>query len=151
MFETFVKGERLFDCLDDLFKNLYNFAADDFDREVSESVFVVAFGQEISMSIEEFYQFDREFATEAWRTFVGDWIRNYILEGGYKSDYDESVIEKIDTLIHRFIEWLRTLDHDKLDAELVTKLLTGEASERDIALGGLAEYLSRHFTWRYPI
>lgn len=141
LFEKFVKDEGLFDYLDDLFEELYICAAEDFDHD--EDVFLVVFGGEYSVSVEEFYQFSRTLAEEAWFSFVGNWIDKHILEEGYKDDCD-AVIEKIDTLIHQFIEWLRTLDHDKLDAELVTKLLTGEVSERDIALKGLAAYLHTH-------
>lgn len=146
LFEKFVKDEGL----DDLFNDLYTYAAEDFDREVSVNVFFVAFGQEYSVSIEEFFQFDQTFAEETWFSFVGNWIDGYILEEGYKSDCYESVEEKIDALIHRFVEWLRTLDHDELDAELVAQLLTGENSERDIALKGLAAYLHTHCAWHYP-
>lgn len=151
LFEEFAKTEGLLDYLDELFKDLYPLAVEDFDREVRENVFFVAFGGEYSVSIEEFYRFDREFAEETWFSFVGNWIDVYIMREDYKSYCDEKLKEKVDTLIDRFIEWLRTLDHDELDAELVTKLLTGEANERGIALKGLAAYLHTHCAWYYPI
>lgn len=150
LFETFVKDVGLEGDVEELSKELYTYAAGDFDKEVEESVFFVAFGREYSMSVEEFYRFAREFAVETWIEFTPTWISNYILEEVYKSDCNELVIEKIDTLIHRFIEWLHTLNHDKLDAELVTKLLTGEANERVIALRGLDAYLTRYSYWPYP-
>lgn len=151
LFEKFVKDEGLLGYFDELFNNLYTYATADFDREVAQNVFVTVFGDEYSLSVEQFYRFDRECAEETWFSFVGNWIEDYILEGAYKSECAVVTVEKIDTLIDRFIEWLRTLDHDELDAELVTKLLTGEVSERDIALKGLAAYLHTHCGWYYPI
>ena len=151
LFEKFVKDEGLFVYMDELFKELYTYAAEDFEREVRANVFFVAFGNEYSTTSEEFYRFDREFAEETWLSFVGNWIDVYIIEEVYKSECAAITVERIDTLIDRFIEWLRTLDHDELDAELVTKLLTGEVSERDVALKGLAAYLHTHCAWYYPI
>lgn len=151
LFETFVKDEGLFDYLDELFNNLYTYAVEDFDRELRANVFFVAYGDEYSVMIEQFYRFDREFAIDTWLSFVWKWIEDCILEEGYKSICAEVTVEKIDTLIDRFIEWLRTLDHDELDAELATKLLTGAVSERVVALRGLDAYLNTHCAWYYPI
>lgn len=151
LFEKFVKDEGLLDYLDELYNDLYACATEDFDREVRASVFFVAFGSEYSVSVEDFYRFDRELAEENWFLFVGGWIDDCVLEECYKSECAVLIVEKIDTLIDRFIEWLRTLDHDELDAELVAQLLTGEVSERDIALNGLAAYLHTHCAWYYPI
>ena len=151
LFEKFVKDEDLLGYFDKLFDDLYTYAAEEFDREVRANVFFVAFGGEYSVSIEEFYRFDRVFAEETWLSFVGNWIDDFIIEEAYKSDCDKKLEEKIDTLIDRFIEWLHTLDHDELDTELVTKLLTGEDNERDVALRGLAAYLHTHCAWYYPI
>ena len=151
LFEKFVKDEDLLGYMDDLFKYLYTYAAEDFDREVRANVFFVAYGGEYSVSADEFYRFDREFADGTWFSFVGNWIDDLIIEGAYKSVCAVVIVETIDTLIDRFIEWLRTLDHDELDAELVTKLLTGEASEHDVALRGLAAYLHTNCAWYYPI
>ena len=150
LFETFVKDVGLSNEIEELFNDLYPFVVVDFDRELEDNVFLVAFGREISVSAEEFYWFDQDLAKEEWGGFAFTWISDYILDEGYKSDCDESIIEKIDTLIHRFIEWLRALDHDKLDVELVTKLLVGEANERTIALRGLDAYLTTQFYWPYP-
>ena len=151
LFEKFVKDEGLLDSLDELYNSLYDYAVEEFDREVRENVFFIAFGQEYSVAIEEFYRFDRDYAVETWLAFVGNWIDFLILEEVYKSECAAVIVEKIDTLIDRFIEWLRTLDHDELDAKLVTKLLTGEVGDRDIALKGLDAYLHRHCAWYYPI
>ena len=150
LFEKFVKDEGLFDYLDELFNYLYTYAAEEFDREVRANVFFVAFGYEFSVSIEEFYRFDRDYAVETWLSFVGNWIDGLILEEVYKSECAVVTVEKIDTLIDRFIEWLRTLDHDEIDAELVAQLLTGEVSDRDVALKGLCAYLHTHCAWYYP-
>ena len=151
LFEKFVKDEDLLGYMDELFQVLYTCAVDDFAREVRENVFFVAYGNEYSVTIEEFYRFDREFAEDTWLSFVANWTDVLIMEEVYKSEYAMIIVEKIDTLIDRFIEWLRTLDHDALDAELAIKLLTGEVSERDVALSGLAAYLYTHCAWYYPI
>ena len=151
LFEKFVKDEGLFDYLDELFNYLYTYAVEEFGREVRANVYFVAFGDEYSVSVEEFYRFDREFAEGTWLTFVGNWIDVFILEEVYKSECAVVTVEKIDTLIDRFIGWLRTLDHGELDAELAIKLLTGEVSDRDVALKGLCEYLHTHCAWYYPI
>lgn len=151
LFGKFEDAEGLFDYLDELFNNLYTYAVEDFDKEVRANVFFVAFGNEYSVSIEEFYRFDRDCAVEAWLSFIGNWIDDCIMREAYKSDFDENLREKIDTLIDRFIEWLRTLDHDELDAELAVTLLTGDISERDVALRELAAYLHTHCAWNYPI
>ena len=151
LFEKFVTDEGLFDSLDELFNYLYTYATKEFAREVRASVYFVAFGDEFSVSVEEFYQFKQDYAVETWLSFVGNWIDNLILREVYKSECAMVVVEKIDTLIDRFIEWLRTLDHDELDAELVIKLLTGEVSDRDVALKGLCAYLHTHCAWYYPI
>lgn len=152
LFEKFVAAEDLLGYMDELYKCLYACAVEDFDREVRANVFFVAFGNEYSVSVEEFYRFDREYAVDTWLLFVGNWIDVFILEEVYKSECAEITVEKIDTLINRFIEWLRTLDHDEIDAELATKLLTGEVTERDVALRGLAAYLHSytHCAWYYP-
>ena len=151
LFEKFVKDEDLLGYFDELFNDLYTYAVEDFNREVRANVFFVAYGAEYSVSVEEFYRFDREFAEGTWLSFVGNWIDVFIIEEVYKSECAVVTVEKIDTLIHRFIEWLRTLDHDEFDAELATKLLTGEDNERDVALSGLAAYLHTHCAWYYPI
>lgn len=150
LFEKFVKGEELLGHFDELFNVLYTFAAGDFDRAVRASVYLVAFGAEYSLTPEELYRFDRAFAEESWFSFVENWINECVLAGGYQLGCAVLIVEKIDTLIDRFVEWLRTLDPDKLDAELATQLLTGEVSERDIALKGLAAYLHTHCAWPYP-
>lgn len=151
LFEKFVKDEGLLGYMDKLFNYLYTHAVEDFDREVRANVFFVAFGDEYSVSIEGFYRFDRELAAETWLSFVGNWIDELIIKETYKSECAMVTVEQIDTLIHRFIEWLRTLDHDELDAELATKLLTGEVSEHVVALRGLDAYLHTHCAWWYPI
>ena len=151
LFERFVKVEDLLGYMDDLFNDLYVCAAEEFDREVRANVFVVAYGDEYSVSVEGFYRFNRELATETWLSFVGNWIDDLIIKEVYKSECAVITVERIDTVIDRFIEWLRTLDPDELDAELVTKLLTGEIAERDIALKGLAAYLHTYCAWYYPI
>ena len=150
LFEKFVKDEDLLGYMDELFKDLYTYAVEDFAREVRENVFFVAYGNEYSVTIEEFYRFDREFAEDTWLSFVANWTDVFVIEEVYK-ECAMITVEKIDTLIDRFIEWLRTLDHDALDAELAIKLLTGEVSERDVALSGLAAYLYTHCAWYYPI
>lgn len=151
LFEKFVKDEGLLGYMDELFNYLYTYAAEDFDREVRASVFFVVFGDEYSVSVEGFYRFNRELAVETWVSFVWKWIEDFIIKEAYKSECAAVTVEKIDTLIDRFVEWLHTLDHDELDAELVTKLLTGEVSERDVALKGLDAYLNTHCAWYYPI
>lgn len=150
LFEKFVKDEGLLDCLVDLYNDVYDCVVEDFDREVRANVLVVMFGQEYSMTIEEFYQFDRDYAEETWLSFVGNWIDDCIMREIYESVCAEAIVEKIDTLINRFVGWLRALDHDELDAELAVKLLTGEVSERGAALSGLAAYLHTHCSWYYP-
>lgn len=151
LFEKFVKDEGLLGYFDELFNDLYTCATEDFDREVRANVFFVAFGGEYSVSIEEFYRFNREFAEETWFSFVENWINECILEEAYRSGCAVLIVEKIDALIDRFIGWLRILDPDELDVELVTQLLTGEIAERDVALKGLAAYLHTHCAWYYPI
>ena len=150
LFEKFVAAEGLLNYLDELYNNLYNYAVEDFDREVKENVLFIVYGAEYSVSIEKFYQYDREYAIETWVQFVGNWIEDYITREAYESECAVVTIEKIDALIDRFIEWLRTLDHDEIDVELVTKLLTGEVSDRNVALRGLAAYLHTHCAWYYP-
>ena len=150
LFEKFVAAEGLLNYLDDLYNELYTYAVEDFDREVKENVLFIVYGAEYSVPAKEFYRFDREYAIETWVQFVGNWIEDLILEEVYKSECAVVTIEKIDTLIDRCIKWLRTLDHDEIDVELVTKLLTGEVSEHDIALKGLAAYLHTHCAWYYP-
>lgn len=54
-------------------------------------------------------------------------------------------MEKIDG--HDQTIYQCTLDHDRIDAELAVKLLTGNVSERDVALDGLAAYLHKHCNW----
>lgn len=150
LFEKFLKDEDLLGYMDELFRDLYWQAVEDFCKEVKENVFFVVFGGEYSVTAEEFYRFDRELADGTWLSFVGDWIDNCILKEAYKSECAVLSVEKVDTLIDRFIEWLRTLDHDALDAELATKLLTGEVSDRDVALRELSAYLHTHCAWYYP-
>ena len=150
LFEKFVAAEGLLNYLDELYNNLYNYAVEDFDREVKENVLFIVYGAEYSVSVEKFYQFDRDYAIERWAHFVGNWIEDYITRVAYKSDCTVATIEKIDALIGQFVEWLRTLDNE-LDAELAVRLLTGEVSEHDIALKGLAAYLHTHCAWYYPI
>ena len=150
LFEKFVAAEGLLNYLDELYKCLYTYAVEDFDREVKENVLFIVYGAEYSVSIEKFYQYDKDYAVETWIHFVGNWIEDYITREAYKSDCTVATIEKIDALIDRFVEWLRTLDNDELDAGLAVRLLTGEVSERDIALKGLDAYLHRHCAWYYP-
>ena len=150
LFEKFVAAEGLLNYLDELYNNLYNYAVEDFDREEKENVLFIVYGAEYSVSIEKFYQYDRDYAIETWVHFVRNWIDVFILGEAYKSDYDEKLEEKIDALIGQFVEWLRTLDNDELDAELAVRLLTGEVSDRNVALRGLAAYLHTHCAWYYP-
>ena len=151
LFEKFVAAEGLLNYLDDLYNDLYAHAVEDFDRGVKENVLFIVYGNEYSVSIEKFYQYDREYAIETWVQFVGNWIEDLILEEVYKSECAVVTIEKIDALIDRFIEWLRTLDNDELDAELAVRLLTGDVTLANVALKGLAAYLHRHCAWYYPI
>ena len=151
LFEKFVAAEGLLNYLDELYNNLYNYAVEDFDREVKENVLFIVYGAEYSVSIEKFFQYDKDYAIETWVHFVGNWIDVYIMGEAYESDCDEKLKEKVDTIICRFVEWLRTLDHDELDVELVTKLLTGDVTLANVALKGLAAYLHRHCAWYYPI
>ena len=151
LFERFIKDKNLLDYMADLHNDLYTYASEDFAREVKENVLFVVYGAEYSVAVEEFYRFDRDYAEETWLSFVVNWIDAFIIEEVYKSECAAVTVEKIDTLIDRFIEWLRTCDHDVLDAKLVAKLLTGEVSERDVALKGLDAYLHTHCAWYYPI
>jgi len=151
LFEKFVKDEGLLGYLDELFNDVYTYAVEEFDRDVRANVFFVVYGNEYSVSIEEFYRFDREHAEETWFAFVESWVDDCIIREFYKSECAVVTVEKIDTLIDRFIEWLRTLDCAEIDAELATELLTGEVSERDVALRGLCAYLHTHCAWYYPI
>ena len=123
---------------------------EDFDREVKENVLFIVYGAEYSVSAKEFYRFDKDYAVETWLLFTKNWTDVFILGEAYKSECDKKLEEKIDALIDRFVEWLRTLDNDELDAGLAVRLLTGEVSERDIALKGLDAYLHRHCAWYYP-
>ena len=65
LFETFVKDVGLSNEIEELFNDLYPFVAEDFDRELEDNVFLVAFGREISVSAEELYWFDQDLAKEA--------------------------------------------------------------------------------------
>ena len=147
LFEKFVAAEGLLNYLDELYKCLYNYAVEDFDRGVRVNVFFTAYGDEYPMSAEEFYRLDRECAVDTWLSFTENWIDVFISEEAYNCD--KKLEEKIDVLIGQFVEWLRTLDNE-LDAELAVRLLTGEVSERDIALRGLAAYMHTHCAWYYP-
>ena len=130
---------------------MYAHAVEDFDREVKENALFIVYGAEYSVSAKEFYRFDKDYAVETWIHFVGNWIDFFVLEEAYKSECTVATIEKIDALIGQFVEWLRTLDNDELDAGLAVRLLTGEVSEHNIALKGLAAYLDTHCAWYYPI
>ena len=151
LFEKFVEAEGLLNYLDELYNDLYTYVVKNFDREVRANVYYDAHDDGHSVSIEGFYRFNRDYAVEAWLSFVITWIDALIIDEGYKSKCAVVTVEKIDTLIDRFIGWLRTLDHDELDAELAIKLLTGDVSDRDVALNVLCAYLRTHCAWYYPI
>ena len=54
LFEKFVAAEGLFDYLDELYKCLYTYAVEDFDREVKENVLFIVYGAEYSVPAKDF-------------------------------------------------------------------------------------------------
>lgn len=124
LFNQFVKDNELFEFCDELYQCLYWYAVDDFTSDVV-------------------YYKKPELAVNSWIQFVDRWINELILTENYKAAWPRIIVEEIDTILERFIEWLRTLDETavELDAELVIKLLTGEIIDRDVALGSLGAHL----------